>query len=176
MSTAGQTTTVPDVDTAVSTWEVALRVVTIAAVVGLVLATGLGFLGVRTAESSVSGHGYEMTVTHAAMTRPGLATPFSLEVQTTNGAPLPEEVTIRISAEYLAIFDDNGMEPLPSESFNTDEWTWWTFTVPDGRQRLTIDLDARLEPAVQSGRTAEAALQLGDDRVLSVEFTTGVSP
>ncbi|HEX6222368.1 MAG TPA: hypothetical protein VF115_14855 [Acidimicrobiia bacterium] len=176
MSRPAPTTTLPDVETAQGRWELGLRLVTIGAVWVLVLAAGVGLLGVRTAETSASGQGYEMTVTYAAVTRPGLATPFSIEIRTSDGSALPPELTVRISSDYLAIFDDNGMEPLPAESFNTEEWTWWTFTVPDGQESLIVDLDARLEPAVQWGRSGEAVLELDGEDAVSAEFTSKVAP
>jgi hypothetical protein len=175
MSLTGQTT-LPRSEGSQSRWETALRVGTIGLVAAIVAAGSFGFLGVRTADAGVTGGGLELKVHYSAVTRPGLATPFSLDVRTTDGSPLPSEVTIRVSSDYLSIFDDNGMEPLPSESHNTDTWTWWTFAVPDGEDSLTVDLDARLEPAVQWQRSGEAAIELDGDEVISVEFTTRVAP
>lgn len=175
MSLTGQTTR-PAVETTHSKWETALRVTTIGLVTGLVVVGGLGFLGVRTADARVSGDGFEMNVHYAAVTRPALATPFSITVRSTDGAALPAQVTIMVSSEYLAMFDDNGMEPLPSESYNTATWTSWTFDVPEGRGSLTVDLDARLEPSVQWGRSAEARLEIDGEVVISVPFTTRVAP
>lgn len=139
------------------------------------LAATTGVLGVRTGEVSATGGGYTITVWHAEVSRPGLATPFSVEVRPDTG-PLPAAVTIRVSSRYLALFDDNGMEPLPTESYNTPEWTWWAFDIPGGSEVLRVDLDARLEPAVQHGETAVAAVEVEGRQVVSVDFTTRVAP
>lgn len=175
MSLTGPTTR-PSGDTTPRRWETVLRTLTIALVIGLVLATGVGLLGVRSAEVAAAAQGFELKAHYAAMTRPGLATPFSVDVRSTDGSPLPGEVTIRVSSSYLAMFDDNGMEPLPSTSYNTSAWTWWSFEVPEGNDTLTVDLDARLEPAVQWGRSGEVGLEIDGQEVVSVAFITRVAP
>lgn len=175
MSLTGQST-IPDSGRRHARWETSLRTGTIGLVTILVLAGAVGLLGVRTTDAGASADGFELTVHHAAMTRPGLATPFSVSVRTTDDSPLPPEVTIRVSSDYLAMFDDNGMEPLPTESYNTAAWTWWTFAVPDGKDTLTVDLDARLEPAVQWERSGEAGLEVGGDEIVTLQFTTLVAP
>lgn len=152
-----------------------LRVVSLTVIGAVVLAAAVGLLGVRTGEVTAAGGGYTMTVWYSEMTRPGLATPFSVEVRPDSGE-LPPSVTVRVSSPYLALFDDNGLEPTPTESYNTPEWTWWTFDVPPGSEVLRVDLDARLEPAVQYGETATAAIEVDGQQVVSADFTTGVAP
>ena len=142
----------------------------------VVILAAVGLFGVRTATAEATDNGYTISVFHSAIARPGLAAPFSVEVSTTDGSPLPERVTVRVDSPYLAIFDDNGMEPAPSESFNDSQWTWWTFDVPAGASSLRVDLDARLEPAVQWGMEATAAMELAGVEMTQVGFTTWVMP
>jgi hypothetical protein len=97
-------------------------------------------------------------------------------VGTEDGSALPEIVTIRISSDYLALFDDNGMEPTPINSFNTGGSTSWDFEVPPGESTLEVVLDARLEPAAQWGEAATAELWIGGERKLSTAFRTWVMP
>jgi hypothetical protein len=167
--------TIPSLDSGMDRWEISMRVVSLILIGGLVLAGATGLLGVRTAEATGTGGGYTLTVWYAETSRPGLATPFSLEVRSDTG-DLPAEVTLRVSSSYLALFDDNGMEPDPVESYNTPEWTWWTFEIPPASDVLRVDLDARLEPAVQSAETATAAVEIDGLQVVSVNFTTWVAP
>lgn len=155
-------------------WEPWLRRVSVALIGGFVLAASVGLLGVRTDVVSAVGNGYQLSVHYSSVSRPGLATPFSIEVL--SESPLPEEVTIITSSPYLALFDDNGMEPQPTKSFNTDGWTSWTFAIPPDSHVLRVDLDARLEPAVQSGGDATVAVVINDRRMASVDFTTRVAP
>ncbi len=112
----------------------------------------------------------------AQVTRPGLATPFAVEISSTDGSPLPAIVTLRLATAYMAIFDFNGLEPTPSASFSTDQWTWWEFEVPPDQPTLRVAADARLEPSVQWARSGSAALEVDGESLVSVDFTTWVMP
>jgi hypothetical protein len=145
--------------------------------VGLVVLLGsIGLLGVRTGRVSADGPGYTLEVTRAIVSRPGLATPFRVDVFAENGADLPETVTLVVDADYLAIFDFNGLQPTPSATFSQGRSTWWTFDVPPGQSSLRVDMDARLEPAVQWARRGSVTLEVDGDRVVTAEFTTLVMP
>ncbi|MEX0797301.1 MAG: hypothetical protein WD274_11460 [Acidimicrobiia bacterium] len=153
-----------------------LRNSTILIVVSVVVLGALGILGVKASTATDDDSGYRMKVTYAAVTRGGLATPLAIEVGTEDGSALPEVVTIRVSAGYLALFDDNGMEPTPVNSFNSEGFTSWDFEVPPGESTLEVVLDARLEPAVQWGEAASAELWIEGERTLSTEFRSWVMP
>lgn len=153
-----------------------LRHSTIVFVVSVVVLGAFGVLGVKTTRAAAYDNGYSMEVTHAAVTRGGLATPFAIEVGTEDGSALPEVVTLRITSDYLALFDDNGMEPTPVAAFNTGDSTSWDFEVPPGESTLEVVLDARLEPAVQWGEAAIAELWIGGERIVTIEFRSWVLP
>jgi hypothetical protein len=145
-------------------------------ILGMVLAGLLGLLGVRAGHANASEDGLSLTVDHAAITRPGLATPFSVVVESTDGSPLPATLTTRISSEYLTMFDENGLEPDPASSFRTEAWTWWEFEVPEGSSVLEVFFDVRLEPGVQWGRPATAAVEIEGREAVAVDFATWVLP
>jgi hypothetical protein len=168
--------TIPSEDSGTYGWESAVRYGSLAVILLLVLAGLTGFLGVRTTSATASGDGLSLTVDHASITRPGLATPFSLVVESTDGSPLPPSLTTRVDSAYLAMFDENGLDPEPTSSFQSEEWTWWEFEVPDGAAVLEVSFDARLEPAVQSGRSATAAVEVNGTEATAVDFTTWVLP
>lgn len=153
-----------------------MRVVSVALISALAIVTATGLLGVRTASAGRSEGGYQLTVDHAAVTRPGLATPFDITVRTRDDAPLPGELTIRLDSAYMAMFDENGLDPTPVTSYQTGEWLWWTFENPDGREEIHVSFDARLEPGVQWGRTGSVAVFTGGDRLVEVVFRTWVIP
>jgi hypothetical protein len=139
-----------------------------------VLAVGLaGGFGVRTASVSASGGGYELTVTHAAVTRPGLATPFDIEVRRAGGLGRP--VTVAISSDYLEMFDENGIDPDPASSTSDPGFVHMEFDPPPSGT-LTISFDVRLEPGVQWGKTGRVVLLDGERAVADVSFRTWVMP
>lgn len=145
--------------------------------VGLVVILGLvGLLGVRTGLVTVSGSGYTMEVTRAIVSRPGLATPFRVDVMAEEGDSLPETVTLQVDADYLAIFDFNGLQPTPTSSFSRGNSTWWEFDVPPGESSLRVEMDARLEPAVQWARSGSVTLVVDGEGVATAEFMTWVMP
>lgn len=157
-------------------WDYGLRAISIGVVGFLVLAGLLGFLGVRSSTAVESANGYTVEVTHAAVTRPGLATPLEVRVTRDDDSALPSVVTTRIESSYLAMFDENGLDPEPVSSFQSGKWTSWTFEVPDGAQTLKVSLDARLEPAVQWGRDSTVTVEVGGTEMVTVGFRTWVMP
>lgn len=173
---AVSTSTKPPEDVGTNGWERGLRIFSISLLGALVLTGLFGFFGVRSTTATASANGFTIAVTHASVTRPGLATPLDLRITTDDGSPLPAAVTTRIGSSYLAIFDENGLDPQPVSSFQSDEWTWWTFEVPDGATTLEVSFDARLEPAVQWGQGSTAAIEVGDEEVVAVDFKTWVLP
>lgn len=153
-----------------------LREFTLLFVVSVVALGTFGVLGVRTSTAGSTGNGYRIEVTYAAVTRGGLATPLSIEVGTDDGSALPEVVTIRVASDYLALLDDNGMEPTPVSSFNSGGFTSWDFEVPPRVSTLEVVLDARLEPTVQWGEQGSAELWIDGDLQAAVEFRSRVMP
>lgn len=174
--TSTETSTRPSEQSGTGRWDDALRVISIGAVGILVVAGLLGFLGVRTATAMASANGYTVEVTYAAMTRPGLATPLEVRVSRDDASSLPPMVTTRIESSYLTMFDENGLDPEPVSSFQSGQWTLWTFEVPDGAQILEVTFDARLEPAVQWGRDSTVTVEVGGEEMVTVGFMTWVMP
>lgn len=175
-STDETNTTRPSEQSGTDRWDDALRVVSIGLVGLLVVAGLLGFLGMRSATVVKSANGFTVEVTHAAVTRPGLATPFGVKVTRDDGSSLPQMVTTRIDSSYLAMFDENGLDPEPVSSFRSGGWTMWTFEVPDGAQIIEVTLNARLEPAVQWGRDSTVTLEVDGEEMVEVDFRTWVMP
>lgn len=175
-SPRGETSTIPPEISGTNGWERVVRVVTMTLIVGVVVAGSLGLLGVRAGVATATGEGLTLTVTHASVTRAGLATPFGMTITSTDGGPLPPTVTTRFGSSYLTMFDENGLEPEPTSTFQDGEWTWWTFDVADGAAELVITFDARLEPAVQWGQSSTAAIEVDGVEAASVDFATWVLP
>ena len=146
-------------------------------VVALTVFLALGVLnvfGVRTAETSATAGGDELTVRYARVTRPGLASPWSVELRR-GGGFAEETVTVSAESAYFEIFDENGFEPDPLETRTDGDRIVWTFRAPTG-DTLSISLDARIEPAVQLKRARGSVAVVGPGRPLSVAFSTFVMP
>jgi hypothetical protein len=146
--------------------------------VGLCLFLGLGLLevyGVRTSETSATGGGYELTVSYATVSRPGLATPWSAEIRRPGGFDGP--VTVTTTSDYIEAFDENSLDPEPSSATTDADRIIWEFDPPPEGDTLTISLDARIEPSVQLQRvTGVTEVLEQDEPVVSVRYRTWVMP
>jgi hypothetical protein len=143
-------------------------------IVGLLLLVGaIGLMGVRTSTVSATGPGgTSVELTYASISRPGLATPWDVVVERPGG--FDGDVVVRTTSDYLASFDENGLDPDPAESTSDATDTIWTFAPPDG-DTLTVSFDARLEPGVQWRRQGTTTVEVGAERV-TVSYTTWVWP
>lgn len=148
-----------------------------AVVLVLLAVTGaVGGLGARSRTTSATGGGYHLEVQHPAVTRPGLATTIAIDVQTTDGRPLPEPVVVSVRESYLKALDLNAIEPEPDASAAGGEEVRWEFLPAAGSSRIRVVLDARIEPGVQWGRNARVAVLEDGIPAVEVSFRTWVLP
>jgi hypothetical protein len=140
----------------------------------VVLGLGLaGWLGVDTATETAGGGGYELTVTYGRVSRPGLATPWSLEIRHPGGFDGP--VTVSTNTSYLDLIDENGFDPEPSTSTATPDTVIWEFEAPEG-DTLGVSLDGRIEPGAHWGRTGETSVLVDGKPVVTAKYKTWVLP
>jgi hypothetical protein len=149
----------------------ALAAIMGAAVVGAL--TDVDTFGVDSRRARASGGGYELEVHYATRSRGGLATPFAVTVERDGGFDGP--LTIGVHAHYLAMWDENGLYPSPSGESMSGDWVLWEFDAPEG-EVFRFVYDARIEPAVQSGRSGRVAVFEGDRPVVEVDLRTQVLP
>lgn len=133
-----------------------------------------GAFGVKSATARGSGGGYEIAVTYARVSRPGLATPWSAAVRREGGFDGP--VVLAVRSSFFEVFDENGLDPDPSKVTASREWTYLEFDPPPG-DTLTVSFDARIEPGVQlrSVRGETAVIDRGT-RAATVRYTMRVMP
>ncbi|MDP9070221.1 MAG: hypothetical protein M3N68_02840 [Actinomycetota bacterium] len=135
----------------------------------------LDVFGVRSREASATGGGYQLTVRYAAVSRPGLATPLSMEIRRAGGFHGP--VRLATTARYMELFDENGLSPDPVSATSDGERAIWEFEPPEGSDTMTVSFDVRLEPGVQLvAERATTELLQGDLAVVSVGYRTWVMP
>jgi hypothetical protein len=139
-----------------------------------VLALGLtGRLGVHSRTMTARGGGWELTVTYAQVSRPGLAVPWSLRIHHPGGFDGP--VTISTTASYLEVLDKSASDPTPSNSTATPGAVIWRFDPPPG-DTLDISLDARIQPGAHRSRSGETSVLVDGKPVVTARYKTWVLP
>lgn len=138
-----------------------------------VLLGAASVFGVRDADVSATGGGYELTVHHAEVTRPGLDTPWSARVVKRGGFDGPVE--LRTTASYWELFDENGLSPDPAATRLDGKYLVMEFDEPSADE-LVVSWDARVSPAVQGGARAETSVIEDGEPAVSVSYRTRVMP
>jgi hypothetical protein len=150
------------------------RRICLAILLAFVLAGLLGGFGVRTATVTSRAGRYELRVSYGAVTRPGLDTPFVIEV--ISDELLDDETTVAVDQDYLELFDENGgLNPEASDSSADGRYVYWTFSTPH-TNRLKVSLDAIVATGREWGDRGSVALLDGSKRVVRVDFRTRVAP
>lgn len=149
------------------------RRVGIAAIGSLVLLGLANLVGVRLGSVSATDGDTVMTVTYASVTRPGLATPWTVEVRRAGGFPGP--VTIVTTSGYFASFDFNQWYPEPSGTTMRGDDVMLTFERPQG-EVFRVSFDGRATPTFNLGSRATTSLATDGLPPLSVEYRTVVLP
>ncbi|MBI9115928.1 hypothetical protein [Sanguibacter suaedae] len=132
-----------------------------------------GVLGVRSTTASASGGGYELSVEHASLARTGLDVPWSVRVDRPDG--FDEDITLAVTSEYFEMYETQGLDPAPAEETADGTWRYWTFSPPPGTT-FTVDFDAYVQPAAQTGRSGTVAVLVDGEQVVSVDFATRLLP
>jgi hypothetical protein len=157
----------------------AVTTVALTAIVGGAVVDAIapfGVYGVDTRTISASGDdSYDLRVRYGTVSRPALATPFDIEVHRQGGFD-GRHVTVAVLSTYLAMWDENGVDPSPAEETADASYLFWTFDPPEG-DTLRITFDGRIEPAAQSGeRGRVAVIDDGGAELVAVDFRTRVLP
>ena len=150
-----------------------LRRVGLVAIGALVLAGSANLVGLRLGSASAHAEGTSLEVTYARVTRPGLATPWRVEVRRAGGFDDP--ITISTTTAYFESFDFNQWYPEPTSSAVEAESLLLTFEPPVG-EVLTVRFDGRATPTFNLGSSAVTALRTPGMPALTVEYRTVVMP
>lgn len=138
----------------------------------LVLAAA-NVLGPRVGAVTGTGGGSRLAVTFAEVSRPGLATPWSIEVHRPGGFDGP--IRLATSRAYLQLFDYNVVYPQPAKETGTPERVIWEFDPRPG-ETFRVSLDGRLEPTEHLSVRASTSLLEGNVPVVTVQYETKVVP
>lgn len=148
--------------------------VTVGVIVLIFLLALVNVAGVESASVVERGGDHTLEVRYGSVSRGGLATPLDVEVRREGGFDAPVRLGVR--SDYLALFDENGLDPTPAASTTLGPWTIWEFDPPPG-DTLSISFDARIEPARQRGEEGRiAVLDADDEPIVEARFETRVFP
>jgi hypothetical protein len=157
------TTTPPQPSTRWDRFERGLRFVAVSVVFAVVIGALAGAAGLSVATTEQTDGNLSVELTYASVTRPGIATPLTIDIRSVDGAALGN-VEVTVPRKYLDLFDENGLAPEPTtiESDGTVEtWMYEELTAPV----LSIDYDARLQPNAHDSTTADVVVTSRGDRV-----------
>jgi hypothetical protein len=147
--------------------------VLVAALVGVLVLAVANLLGMRTESVTATGGGYRLSVTYGSISRPGLATPWGIEVHHPGGFDGP--ITIATTRRYLMLFDHNVFYPDPASVTATRDQLIFEFDPPPG-DVFRVTMDGRIEPTEHVAQSAETSVLVDDAPVVTVSYTTRVVP
>jgi hypothetical protein len=120
-----------------------LRRIGIGVLLLFVAAALIGLLGPRAATTTATAGGYEFTVRHGQITRPGVPVPLEITVRRDGGFDGP--VTLSIDKDLLNRMDFNDWYPNPDGETSGPDRLEYEFAPPSG-DVLHVMLDARTAP------------------------------
>lgn len=136
--------------------------------------TGLaGLLGVHSTTSRASEGGWDLSLRHAGVARPGLDVPW--EVTVTHPGGFDSDIVLAVTADYFDIFETQGFVPEPSDDTRDGSTRYLTFAAPPG-DVFTVSYDAYIQPASQSGRSGTLSVVVDGRPMASVDFRTVLMP
>jgi hypothetical protein len=144
-------------------------------VLALFITAGLfNVLGVRTGTVSMAADGYVLSVEYEQVTRPGLASGWTVVVRREGGFDGP--VTLVTDATYFDRFDFNQHYPEPASVVSRGEEVLYVFEGIEG-EVLRVAFDGRASPtfvfALARGSTG---LEVDGREIARVDYTTVVMP
>jgi hypothetical protein len=143
----------------------------------LFLALGLaGVMGVHSAGAHAAGGGYDLKLRYAKTTRPGVSTPFAIELTKNGGFDSRQPVTLSLTSSYAETLQITRIQPEPSSETADGTSVHWQFDPPSG-DTLAVSIGAEVDPSADAGRRrGTLAVLEGDRPVARVQFVTWVLP
>ncbi len=139
----------------------------LAVLLAVVLAGLVGLLGIKSATATARGDGSVLSVTHAQVTRAGIAVPLHIEVRRADGFDGPVELAV--SSSLFERFDFQNFYPNPSKETADRHWLRYEFDPPPGHV-FRLSLDARTSPD-QNGSVGSYQVRLLDGSTVAAEVS-----
>lgn len=139
-----------------------------------VLLGAVGTFGTRTGTRSASAGGYDVEVTYPAVSRPGHAIAYQVQVTRPGGFDRP--VHMRFSTDYFNLFDQSTFDPAPDSVTSTGAYEICEFSPPPG-DTFTVSANSTIKAARQRGEKGEVSV-LDDNGVpaTTVRYRTRIFP
>ena len=150
------------------------RRIFLAALLVVVVAGAVGFLGDTTRTARASGGGYELQLTYATTARAGLDVPWEVTVRHTGGFP-GKSLTLAVTGDYFDIYETQGFHPDASASTRDGRTLYLTFDTPPA-DTFVLAYDAYIQPASQVGRSGTVGVVQDGRQVVSLDFRTTLLP
>lgn len=148
----------------------------IAALAAFVAAGLLGVFGDRDGTAQVGHAEYDVRLRYSEVSRGGLPAHWILEVDRRDGQPIEGTVEVETSADYLAHFDRNYVDPEPDATWHTaDGNVRWEFE-PDGEASLRVMLDIRSQPNSRWDADATTTVNVAGNVIAEFDYTTRFMP
>jgi hypothetical protein len=150
------------------------RRVSIAVLLVFVAAGLAGLLGVRTATSTATEGGYQLSISYASIARAGLDVPWQVTVTREGG--YDKELILAVTGDYFDIYETQGFTPDPSAATRDADTLYLTFDAPQG-EVFTVSYDAYIQPSSQRGDDGTVSVIGPEGRPMAtVDFETRLWP
>lgn len=151
------------------------RRIAIAVAATFVIAGLLNVWGPRQHTARVDGERHQLTVTSPSVSRGGLAASWAATVRRHDGGALGDELEIVVDQSYLAIFDQNAIDPTPAEAWTEAGSVHWLFELPEDVTEFRVELDARIQPNSRWRHRASTTVTVGGESI-TAHYTTWLVP
>jgi hypothetical protein len=144
-------------------------------ILAVVVTAGLfNVVGVRREVVTAEADGYRLEVEYTQVTRPGLASTWTVAVTHPGGFDGP--FTVTTNADYFDRFDFNQFYPEPSTTASRGDVLLLTFEGIEG-ERFVLRFDGRATPTfVFDLAEASTGLEVDGREIARVDYTTVVMP
>ena len=150
-----------------------LRTAAAVLLTAVLVAGGVGLLGVRSSTASAQGGGYDLELTYPRIARPGLDVPWSVRLHRDGG--FEGEIVLAIDTSYFEILEMRGRLPEPSSETAGDGLAYLTFDPPPGDE-FTFALDVRIRAGKQWGESGSVSVMDGEKSAVTLYFDTWLVP
>jgi hypothetical protein len=140
----------------------------------IVVAGGVGLLGVHSRTVSATGGGIHASLSYAGIARAGWDVPWHLEL-TKDGGFGGGTITVAVSRSFFDIYETQGFHPAPDSETSDADYVYLEFAPPPG-DTLVIDYDAYIQPTAQVGRSSDLKVITDGQERVSLRWHTFLFP